>query len=979
MIFKTKKFTDDAIIRNETLFTTANGYLGLRGDTEEKDAAYHKGTYINGFFDKEPIQYGEAAYGYAENHETILNLPDPKCIELAVNGIHFSTGKPDDIHDFSLAIDTTTGILTRSLFWNTPDGNRIELSAERIVSFMHPKCAFIKYTVKNAGPADVRIEIVSSIDMSAHNIMAREDPRVGAKFSSRPLIVDEDTAEGETLCFSAHTRNSGLSLAGTVQTAISDSGAADYTITAAKNCSGGITYTAGLEPGACFTLQKFITYSHDKTEAAQDLKNTVLSENRRFAELGEQKIKAEQVSFLSQFWDVADITIDGDKNNEEALKFNLFQLLQSVGKDGKSSIAAKGLTGEGYEGHFFWDTEAYICPVFTYTAPEIAENLLKYRYSILPKAKERAKIMNLKGVLYPWRTIDGEETSAYYPAGTAQYHIDADILFALNKVLCAEGKCRDSGTKNETGLTSSQIEEMAAETARMWVSLGFYNEHQGGKFCINDVTGPDEYTAIVNNNTFTNLMAAENLYISCRLAGSHADEKEKTEWKHAADMMYIPFDKKLGIYPQDDSFLDKEPWDFKNTPKENYPLLLHYHPLVIYRHRVLKQADTVLAQFLLPERFSRAEKIRNFDFYEPYTTGDSSLSHCIQSIMASETGDSEKALDYFNKTVRMDIDDVNGNVKDGIHTACMAGSWMAVIYGFAGFRDYNSHWSFNPQLPEKWERLSFSMKLEGTTIGFEFTHDKAVYTLRQSGKQDSILLIHRNKPFTLTPAEPQKIFTVQPQLRAVLFDLDGVITDTAEFHYKAWKILAEKNSLRFNREINKQLLGVSREDSLAIILRENNTAWDENRKTAACREKNELYLKSLDTLTPDDILPGIGKLLAELKAAGIKTGLASASKNAPKVLRQLKLENMFTAVADAAAVQMSKPEPDIFLAAAEQCGEWYSDCIGIEDAEAGITAISKAGMKSVGVCTRSQLNAATTRVKSTSEITLKLLRQTIAC
>ena len=978
MTFSTNKFGGNDTARNETLFTTGNGNLGFRGDTEEKAGTFHKGCYINGFYDSEPIQYGETAYGYAKNHETILNLPDPKRIELCVDKKRFSLG--ENVTSFKLELDQKKGMLVRHTEWKSGESS-ISLVSERLVSFTHEDCAVIRYTVTNTSEKDEKIALASCIDIETRNILAEDDPRIGAKFTHQPLIID-DTFNFDNLSFTAHTQNSGLLLAGCAinhleldgkELNFGSGGSAYITDISMLIPSRGAEFT--LPTGKSFTLTKFITYCHAKKDET-DLKSLYEKTCRtceKFAKAGFEKAAKEQADFLSDFWKIAAIDIeenepvasdsaDSKKSSLQAsLHFNLFHLLQSAGRNGKVSIAAKGLTSEGYEGHFFWDTESYVCPVFTYTAPEVAKKLLEYRSSIFDKAKERAKIMSVKGALYPWRTISGEETSAYFPAGTAQYHINADIIFALNRFLNAH--------ENDLGFDKDSVEKMTSETARMYASLGSFAPSKGGAFVINDVTGPDEYTAIVNNNAFTNLMARENLEISAKRAGAGATEAEKTEWKHIAENMYIPFDKEQGIYPQDDSFMDKADWDFENTPRSNYPLLLHYHPLVIYRHRVLKQPDLVLAQFLLSRRFILAEKIRNFDFYEKYTTGDSSLSHCIMSIMASQTGNDEKALDYFNKTVRMDIDDVNGNSRDGIHTACMAGSWMSVVYGFAGFEDYGGEYSFNPHLPKEWKKLSFSLAIRGAILDITLTQSEAVYFLREGSELE---LSHRNEKFVLKTGE-KKSFSLKKRLGAVLFDLDGVVTDTAPLHFKAWKVMADEEGLRFDEEINKKLLGISREASLEVILKENGADWTSEKKALWCTKKNEIYKKSLESLSEKDILPGIKKLLEDLKSHGIKAGLASSSKNAPAILERLGISGYFSAIADASKVQKAKPEPDLFLEAGEKCGVWYTDCVGIEDAESGVKAIKKAGMKSVGIETTVALPDADLRLASTAELTYEKL------
>lgn len=952
MKFSTTRFGGKETQRNETLFTLGNGNIGFRGDTDERAGSFHKGTYINGFFESEPILYGESAYGYAQNHETIVNLPDPKVIEMTINGKPFSSdGKS------CLTTDTDEGTLTRTTAWQS-ENDKVEVESVRLVSFKRQDCAAIRYTVTNTGESDIEINLKSFIDTQAKNILAEDDPRIGAKFRHLPLSVKAD----KELCqsFYAVTEKSKLALAGCTLQKIKREGKEE-------NFLGEKTFT--LNKGESFCLEKYISFNWNKIslESQEELTKKNSSSCKEIFEAGFETLLSEQKEFLADFWNLADIQIEGDKASEEALKFNLFHLLQSASQNSRASIAAKGLTSEGYEGHFFWDSESYACPLFTYTAPKIAKSLLEYRASILSKAEDRAKTMSLKGALFPWRTIDGEETSAYFPAGTAQYHIDADIIFALDKYLNAHEEDTGFG-KNSS---KSEIEQMCAQTARMWQSLGHFNKNKKGAFCIEDVTGPDEYTAIVNNNAFTNLMARENLEIAVKRAGSAASQEEKDEWKNIAEKIYIPYDKESGIYPQDDSFLDKADWDFEGTPKENYPLLLHYHPLVIYRHRVLKQPDLVLAQFLLSGRFTRAEKIRNYNFYEKYTTGDSSLSHCIMSIMAAKCGMKGKALDYFNKTVRMDIDDVNGNSRDGIHTACMAGSWMSIVYGFAGFSDYKGNYSFEPELPAAWKKLKFSLSLKACILDVTLTQEQAEYSLRE-GKE--LNLCHRNINFTLKEKE-KKVFGIKPKLEAILFDLDGVITNTAPLHYQAWKEMADKEGLLFNEDMNKKLLGISREASLDVILKENNVTWTEEKKSATCFSKNERYKELLKGLSEKDILLGIKSLLDAALQSGIKCALASSSKNAPAIIKALGLESYFCKQKEAENV-FAKPEADIFLLAAESADVWYSNCIGLEDAKAGIQAIKACGMKAVGLkSSGDDVSKADLVLDSTEEVTLKKLQE----
>ncbi|MCR5187562.1 MAG: beta-phosphoglucomutase [Treponema sp.] len=971
MVFSTDKFGKNDIARNESLFTVANGNIGLRGDTEEKEGTFHKGTYINGFFESESILYGEVAYGYAKNHETIVNLPDPKRIEMLVDGKSFG---PAGIHNQLLQLDEEKGLLQRQADWQDGE-NKIHLESQRLASFLHPSCAAIKYEITNTSSKSQKITLISCLDTESHNIMGEEDPRVGAKFRHKPLVLDGYQINGGQISCHAHTQYSGLKLQASIINELkNDDEEVEFKTEKSSAIKEDIPYTIAtfdLEAGKKACLYKYISFSWGK-----EISQNAGALCKAFAESGFENACREQKKFLDDFWKIAHIEIEGDQESQEALHFNLYHLLQSAGRSGKVSIAAKGLTSEGYEGHFFWDTESYVCPVFTYTAPEIAKKLLEYRASILDKAKARAQELNLKGALYPWRTIDGEETSAYFPAGTAQYHIDADIIFALNRYLNAH--------QGDLGFDQKAVEEMCLETARMWMSLGSFIPHKDNKFCINDVTGPDEYTAIVNNNAFTNLMARENLEISLERVGTDPSSlSEKDQWKKAAENMYIPFDKESAIYPQDDSFMDKPDWDFENTPSSNYPLLMHYHPLEIYRHRVLKQPDLVLAQFLLSGRFTKAEKIRNFNFYEKYTTGDSSLSNCIMSIMAAESANTQKAFDYFNKTARMDIDDVNGNSRDGIHTACMAGSWMSVVYGFAGFRDYKGIYSFDPKLPEKWSKLNFNLAIQGYILSISISQNKVLYKLsdeegvNKTTNKRGLSLIHRNESFTLEAGQSRE-FDLSPKLEAVLFDLDGIITNTANLHYKAWRSLAQENKLHFDEEINKKLMGLSREDSAREILKANGQTWSQEKLADFCKKKNDLYVSLLATLSEKDILPGIKDLLQELNQKGIICVLASSSKNAPAILKQLGITKLFAAVVDASKVQKAKPHADIFLEAAQLSGKWYTNCIGIEDAQSGVDAIKAGGIKALGVSPDGSLKEADAQVESTSQISYSKLLEVMS-
>src|SRR5262249_30570509 len=515
-------------------------------------------------------------------------------------------------------------------------------------------------------------------------------------------------------------------------------------------------------------LTKYMVYHTSKTDDADEVRRQADWTLDRVTSQGFAELLAEQEQYMDQFWRRSSVEVRNVKAErarlstvevQQAIRLNLFHILQASARAEDKGVAAKGLTGQAYEGHYFWDTEIYLLPFLIYTSPPIAKNLLRLRYSMLDQARRRAGELSHRGALFPWRTINGEEASAYYEAGTAQYHINADVMYALRKYVNATG---DDEFLFEYGA------EMLVETARLWYDLGFFSNRKGGKFCINGVTGPDEYKTVVNNNTYTNLMARENLRYAVetverlRVQQPQALEalinktglelSEVQEWRRAADNMYVPFDSTTGIYPQDDSFLDREPWDFKNTPKDRYPLLLFYHPLNIYRHQVIKQADVLLAMFLLSHEFSLEAKKQNFEFYDPLTTGDSSLSSCMEAIVALEIGDFDKAVNYARAALLMDLADVGGNVKDGCNIESMGGTWNVLTYGFGGLRDYDGTLSFRPQRPPEPEStLRFPLTYRGRTLDVEINPDSTTYSLREG---ESLTIRHEDEEIVLTRANP---------------------------------------------------------------------------------------------------------------------------------------------------------------------------------------------------------------------------------
>jgi alpha,alpha-trehalose phosphorylase len=550
---------------------------------------------------------------------------------------------------------------------------------------------------------------------------------------------------------------------------IVETAAPDDTTASLDGDRGELVITAEPEPGVPIRITKLISYHSSRSAPALELVDRCGRTLDRAGREGFDALRASQRRHLDRFWDRADVRVTGrapTARTQQAIRWNLFQVAQATWRAEGSGVPAKGLTGPGYEGHYFWDAETYVLPLLAYTQPRIARNLLRFRQSMLPNARRHARQFGHRGALFPWRTINGEEASAAYQAGTAQYHIDADVAQAVRRYLEIRG---DRRFLTEAGA------EILVETARLWESLGFYADD--GEFHIHGVTGPDEYTALVNDNAYTNLMARANLAYAARSLRDHAvDEpeayaalaadlglrpEELERWERAASAMHVPYDERRGIHPQDANFLDRKVWDLEHTPPDQFPLLLHHHPLVIYRHQVIKQADVVLAMLLLGDEFSAVEKRANFDYYDALTTGDSSLSACIQSIVAAEIGDQERAMEYFRFALLMDLADVAGNASDGVHIACAAGVWQALVFGFGGVRDFDGQLTIDPHLPRAWESLSFSLRFRGRQLRVALTHDDERYELDHGAP---IEIGIRGERRTLAPGEPVEL---QPTPSAV--------------------------------------------------------------------------------------------------------------------------------------------------------------------------------------------------------------------
>lgn len=753
----------------ETIFALGNGYLGMRGCPEEGGPNAENTTLINGFYEIHPIVYVEGAYGFARTGQTILSVTDSKILKLFIDDEPFWLPNANLLR-CERRLNMRSGTLDREILWETPAGKQVSITSRRLVSFANRHVAAISYRVMLLNAA---APVVISSEMKANEPSAAidaNDPRQTRILAGRMLHPRASYAKDRRIVLCHATEKSGLRLTCATDHSLETSSPHAHKVSYTEDF-GQVAFTIDARPNCPIHLTKYMVYHMSQTASPEELCGRAEWTMDRILAQGFEQLLASQQQYMDDFWRRSDVRVrdirqDRTKRStveiQQAIRFNLFHILQASARAEGTGVPAKGLTGQAYEGHYFWDTEIYLLPFLIYTSPRIAKNLLTFRYNMLPQARARARELGHRGAMFPWRTINGEEASAYYAAGTAQYHINADIMYGLRKYVRATGDeqfLRDCGA------------EMLVETARLWLDLGFYSDAKEGKFCINSVTGPDEYNTVVNNNAYTNLMARENLRYAAETVTSlpatdpdaynalvHKTALEPSEveaWGRAAEAMYVPYDETLEIIPQDDSFLDREPWDFRNTPHDHYPLLLFYHPLNIYRKQVIKQADVVLAMFLLGNAFSLDAKKRNFEFYDPLTTGDSSLSSCVEAIIAAQVGDTEKAIRYGIAALLMDLADVGGNVRDGCHIASMGGTWMMLAYGLGGMRDDDGRLSFCPRrAPKDNAILRFPVTYRGQMLEVEIGLEKVEYQLREG---ECLAIRHETEEIQLTREHPRAV------------------------------------------------------------------------------------------------------------------------------------------------------------------------------------------------------------------------------
>ncbi|MPQ99687.1 family 65 glycosyl hydrolase [Modestobacter sp. I12A-02628] len=730
---------------NESVFALANGHVGFRGTFEEGEPSVVPGTYLNGFFEERPLPYAEAGYGFPEQGQTVVNVTDGKIIRLLVGDSPLDLAY-GEIIDHRRTLDLRAGVLRRVTEWRSPNGRTVRVTSTRLVSLTRRSIAAIEYQVEcTDDQGDLYIALQSDLlaNEDTPGGSGTDDPRAGAALK-KPLVAELATApRGRRAVLVHSTRRSKLRVAVAMDHDVDVPDAAEESIEAWGDLAR-FQLAARLTSGTAVRIVKYLAYGWSSRRSAPALRDQVEGGLATAKLAGWERLVREQRELLDQHWAQADVEIVGDDELQQAVRVGMFHVLQAGLRAERQPIPAKGLTGDGYDGHTFWDTETYVLPVLTYTAPGAVRDALRWRHSTLDLARERARVLGQNGAAFPWRTIRGEETSGYWPAGTAAFHINADIADAVARYTAAT---QDGDFDRDYGA------ELLIETARLWASLGHFDDGRG--FRIDGVTGPDEYTAIVDNNVYTNLMAQKNLREAAAAVRRQPDvagrldvsPEETAHWERAAEAMVVPWDDELGVHMQSNDFTRHEEWDFAGTPAHKYPLLLHFPYFEIYRTQVVKQADLVMALHLRGDAFTLEEKIADFAYYEARTVRDSSLSAAQQAVVAAETGHLELAHDYWGEAALTDLQNLHGNSGHGLHIASLAGGWTVAVAGFGGMRDHGGALTFAPRLPPRLSRLAFRVVFQGRVLSVEVTREAARYRL-VSG--DPLQIAHHGAAVTVT-------------------------------------------------------------------------------------------------------------------------------------------------------------------------------------------------------------------------------------
>jgi len=936
----------------ETLFCQANGYLGVRGYAEEgipgrdtiprsyhEDEAHLPQQYIACLFDHSPV-----------TAQTLVNLPTLRLTYILLNGERLDLAK-GNVARFSRALDMRTGLARRSYEWTSPAGNMTRLQFESFLGRdrRHILCTRITLTPLNWSGTVALIDTLDgrAATLEQHHLDISEAGAIEhglymattTRTSNITAVILKQTESKHMANYSPVVQNDML-ISREISLACTESNALEIT----QYCALATSADRHAE-GSAMERAK-----HELNAAVQCGFNTLLTENE---------------TTWSSAWAKADIQIDNDDPALQGrLRFYLYQLMQAYrADDSLLGIGAKMLSGQHYAGHYFWDTEIFMLPFYLYTDPDAARELLQYRIDDLDNARAKATAMGYRGAFYPWEGDPlhaGENCPRWWKdeksgknvrilCGEIELHINTAIVYGLDHHRRVTG---------DDAFWFGPAAPVILECARFWADRG---EWDGDTFVIRDVIGPDEYHEHVNNDCYTNFTARWTIQQALDLLdnapGIRRNEllqdlaltdEEQAEWRRVVTSIKIGYDPQRRILVQDDAYLSL-PEMPGNRIDRSMPQYHFYKPDELSRMSMIKQASVLALHHLFPLAFDRSLIARNWAFYEPRTMHDSSLSAGSHAYVARLLEKDQASYDFFNKVLAMDIEAGHG-AEEGIHAANAGNAWMIPVLAYGGIHATRDSLWCAPRLPKGWTRLAFKLIYRSRPLSFNITPG-LIEIDAPKGPEGNLVIEGCAVPLDKTATR----LRIARRPHAVIFDLDGVLVDSAICHFKAWKEIADQLGVPFDEERNHLLRGVSRRESFMILIEGSGLAFSglafkEEEITRLLEEKNERYrrfvLESGDAL----LLPGVKSLLSALRFAGLKLAVASSSRNTPALMQQAGLDQgFFHAVADGNDITHSKPDPEVFLLAAKRVHAAPEDCIVVEDAPAGVEGALRGNMRCLGI------------------------------
>lgn len=993
----------------EAIFAQGNGYLGVRNALEERYVEETRDTFITGTFNKA-----------GEDEVTELpNIPDVTAITIKIDGYRLNL-EAGERKEYSRVLNLKNGETVRRFVWESPSGTVVTAAFRRIVSRADEHVIAEQFTLTCDRDAKLVIETGIHADVTNQGAMHFKNLKRRVYDGTYMQLLAETTQSGVVAAVHSACRLSreaksipvmgrrNIDLRYILEIPAGEEFC--FEKISALHSSRDLIYekrTQGLEAGGADAEGGYDTEGGHDAEGGFDTEDALKTDGmaclKEAFSKGYDRVKEESAEAWARFWDCQGVTIAGETPGKAdfdqlAMRFAQYHLEIMVKKDdNRVGIGAKALTGEGYKGHSFWDTEMFILPYFIMTEPETARTLLEYRYQNLYGARKKARENGWKGAMYPWECAwidDGEVTPLYVGAdvvtgkvqkcltGLIEHHISADIAYAVWQYYEMTG---DQDYMDRYGY------EMILDTAVFWADRLEYQPEKD-RYEILDVIGPDEYKEHVDNNAYTNYMADFNMQLAERVMETltekggetaerlaeqfHFGELKETLAKRRAKL-YLPKPNEAGIVPQTDQYMELTPIDLSGYKNSGTVLGIHedYNMEQLGKLMVSKQSDTVMLDFVLPDLFPREVKEKNFDFYEDKTLHDSSLSRCVHAVLANDYGKKEMAARLYEGALKTDLGPNMKSSDEGIHSASIGGIWLSTVMGFGGVRIRRGKLVINPSLPGGWNCLEFVLYWQGNRLSVKAENDRV--TIGNGGCCPVAVTVW-GQEYTIPAGEsccvPGKCGSLKQdapgnfKYRGIIFDLDGVICHTDKYHYQAWKAVADELGVYFDETINNRLRGVSRRESFEIILERYDGVMDEAEKTNWLEKKNDIYRQLLERMTEADLAEETKRTLAELKARGILLAIGSSSKNAGLILDHLGLGDFFDAVSDGNIITYSKPHPEVFEKAAAMLGLTGGDCLVVEDAVAGLQAAKAGGMDCAAIGDAGESELADYRLRTFSDL-----------